>query len=137
MKTIREFAQDSNIEEGLIRAVVRQCGGWDSFKEMAPDVANYGASGGFHGFIYYTDTLAFFHKNRDEIKKACSSLAEDLGENVLDMIGGFRCIEGSTSEEVGETLYGPKSKADTQVANCLAWYALEEVCQSYTDLADH
>jgi len=28
----------------LASAVIRQCGGWESFKEMAQDVANHGAA---------------------------------------------------------------------------------------------
>lgn len=133
--TIREFARQSHINELLIRAVIRQCGGWESFQEMAQDVTNHGAAGGFHGFIYYTDTCSFYTRNRGHILAALRTLADDLGENVIDLVGGFNCLkDGCTSEEVGETLYGPPSKHDTQVANALAWFALEEVSRSFTEM---
>lgn len=56
---VTEFCNESHISAELIRAVVRQAGGWADFKEMARDVANHGADAGFHGFTYYHDTESF------------------------------------------------------------------------------
>ena len=41
-----------NIDADLIRAVIRQSGGWLSFQEMAQDIYNHGISGGFNGWIF-------------------------------------------------------------------------------------
>lgn len=49
--TLKKLVERSNIPESLIRAVVRQMGGWESFKESAPDICRGGIDGGFHGFI--------------------------------------------------------------------------------------
>jgi len=134
MKTIKEFDAASSIDTSLIRAVIRQAGGWDSFKGMAEDITNHGAAGGFHGFIYYVDTVKFYKRNRDAIMDYARDMASDLGMNVLDMIGGFNCLRDSaTSEEVGGTVYGRGAEIDTQVANALSWFALEEVARSYAD----
>jgi hypothetical protein len=68
------------------------------------------------------------------------SMAEDMGVNVLDMIGGFNCLgyyDHKTSRwtdkeghrTVAETFYGRKT--DDLVANALAWFAAEEVCRMF------
>jgi hypothetical protein len=45
--TLQKLIESTNIPESLIRATVRQSGGWAEFKEHAEDVTNHGASGGF------------------------------------------------------------------------------------------
>ncbi len=40
---LKDFVRKSHIEPTLIRAVVRQIGGFEEFKERAPDVVNHGA----------------------------------------------------------------------------------------------
>lgn len=50
---------------------------------------------------------------------------------VLAMVKGFRCADGSTVDEIGQTLWG--GEVDTTVANCLAWYAGETVAYRYSD----
>lgn len=138
MKNIKEFASRSNISEKLIRAVVRQSGGWEGFKDHAEDIANYGAAGGFLGFTYYTETCAFYARNRAAILECARNMADDLGEDLTAMVRGFNCLgDGYTSDEIGETLYGSCAKHNTYVANALSFYALEEVARAYCDaLAD-
>jgi len=134
---MQDLINNCNIPASLIRATVRQAGGWESFKEMAEDVVNHGASAGFSGFTYYTDTLAFYARQRNNIISLASNMASDYGTGVLETIQGFRCI-GSDYDlnEIGQTLYGPKSKHDTQIANCMAWFALEEVSRAYMDMME-
>ena len=138
MKTTVSFCDlcaNSSIPAKLIRATVKQCGGWANFKDMAQDVTNNGAAGGFCGFIYYSDTLEFYARNRASILSALESLANDLGEGgAIDLVRGFRCLhENATDSEIAQTLYGSKRNHDTQVANALAWFALEEVSRAYCD----
>ena len=76
---LKSFIEKSNLPEDLIRQVVRQIGGWDSFKEHALDVAMYGAAGGFGGFIYSTDTCRFYAVNRDAILEAVRRMCDDFG----------------------------------------------------------
>lgn len=132
---LKSFIEKSNLPEDLIRQVVRQIGGWDSFKEhVLHDVAMYGASGGFSGFIYYTDTCRFYAVNRDAILEMVRSMCDDFGtEEPIQFIRSFNCLKDATESEVGLTLYGTKKQHDTQVANALAWFALEEVSRSYAD----
>lgn len=135
MKTVKELISKSNIPEGLIRAVVRQSGDWEQFKESALDVVNHGADTGCNsGFIYYTDTVKFYNAYRDLILQLAGNMAEEFGQSTINMIQNFRCFNGNYSaDEIGKTLYGPKSNADTQIANALAWFALEEVARAYSN----
>ena len=130
---LKSFIEKSNLPEDLVRQVVRQIGGWDSFKEHARDVSMYGAAGGFAGFIYYTDTCRFYAVNRDAILEAVRDMCDGLGEEPIQFVRSFNCLD-ATESEVGLTLYGSKKQHDTQVANALAWFALEEVARSFEDL---
>lgn len=134
MSTLKKFIAESHIDAKLVRAVVRQIGGWESFTEKAQYVYRHGADGGFSGFSYYCDTVPFAKKNRKEIVELAKNIADDFGEGVFKMIAGFRCLSGDYSEgEIAEAIYNSKSENDTQVLNALAWFALEEVCRSYVD----
>ena len=131
---LKSFIEKSNLPEDLVRQVVRQIGGWDSFKEQARDVSMYGAAAGFAGFLYYTDTCRFYAVNRDAILEAVRDMCDGLGEEPIQFVRSFNCLKGATESEVGLTLYGSKKQHDTQVANALAWFALEEVARSFDDL---
>ncbi len=128
-----QFIKSGRVNPDMARAVIRQAGGWDSFKEMAEDVTNHGADGGFHGFIYYVDTCRFYAVNRASILAQVRTLAEELGEEPMIMVQGFRVLRDSTEEEIGLTMYGNKNQHDTQVANALAWFALEETARAFVD----
>jgi len=134
--TLKGLIESTNIPETLVRAVVREMGGWDSFKESAPDVCRGGISGGFHGFIYYTDTLRFAFTNRKDILEMATQQAKDLGTGLVEMIEGFNCFRNCkpTQAEIVMGLAGRSN--DTQVPNALAWYAGEEVARAYCDAFD-
>lgn len=128
-----QFQQHSHLSASLINAVIEQMGGYESFTDYAEDVANYGAAAGFCGFTYYSDTLPFYDANRADIKEAARNMADDMGDELVSFVRSFRCLPDSTEDEVGATLYGSAEEHDTQVANALSWFALEEVCRSYAD----
>ena len=138
MLTLKSFISQSNIDASLIRAVVRQIGGWEDFANRAESVTNNGAAGGVEGFISYYETCAFYAKNRALILELVKDMADSLGEGVLEMVQNFNCLGKDFSlDEIGETLYGNKNKHQTQVANALAWFALEEVSRAYDDFANN
>ncbi len=111
----------------LKRAVMRQFGDSESFYESVPDIANYGASCGVSGFIYYTDTVAFTKRNKAKIMQCLEELSSDCGESIISMLSQWKCLKGLTQREIMEGLYNPKSDDKTQIYNALAWYALEDV----------
>ena len=135
-KTIKNFIEYSDIDAGLIRAVVRQSGGWLSFQESAPDIANHGIAGGFGGWIYYTETCQFYAKNQSTIVDLVEDQSDEYGyHSAQDMIKSFNSIDATLSE-IGCTLYGNKRQHDTQVANVLTWFAAEEVARAFVDWSD-
>lgn len=147
-KTITEFAQRSHLPAQLIRAVVKQIGGWQSFKESAADITNHGINGGFSGFIYYTETVKFAKKHKTVILETLADLARDLGEgDEFQVIAGFNCLSTCgkpdyTPSHIAKLTHGREPKNDderddyTQIMNALAWYAGEEVARSYTSLSE-
>ena len=138
MKTLKEFINNSHLDEKLIRATVKQFGGWESFVESAQDVANHGIDGGFHGFVYYVDTVKFAKKFRKLIVDMAKQLAEDIGDGgAFALIAGFNCFQGNKFSEgdIAEAIY--TQTEDTQaVMNALAWFAGEEVARSYCDILE-
>lgn len=137
--TLGSLCENSSIPSALIRAVVRQFGGWQSFIESASDVCRVGIDGGFHGFIYNSDTEAFAKRNRAAIQQMASEQASSFGTSVTEMIQGFGCFRHGTKptdQEIGSALYAGKDVKDgCNVLNALAWYAGEEVCRAYCDLS--
>ena len=138
INTLSQFCEASHLDAKLIRAVVRQFGGWESFQESAPDVCRGGIDGGFNGFIYNADTEPFARRNRSLIAAMAQEQASDFGTSVTEMIQNFGCFRHGTKPsdaDIGSALYAGKDSKDGEpVLNALAWYAGEEVCRSYCDL---
>lgn len=137
--TLKKLINSSSIPAALIRAVVRQMGGWETFTNYAPDIARHGIDGGFNGFIYYADTLPFAKRNRADIAKMAEMQAEDFGTSVLDMVRSFGCFRQSPPDfaSISTALYGGRAQEETDtVLNVLAWYAAEEVARAYCDLVE-
>lgn len=138
--SLSALIESTNIPASLVRAVVRQMGGWESFTEAAPDICRGGIDGGFNGFIYNRDTEPFAKRNREAIAQMASEQASDFGTGVIEMIRGFGCFRHGTKptdEEIGSALYAGKDAKDGMpILNALAWYAGEEVSRAYCDAFD-
>ena len=141
--TLKSFIENSHIPATLIRAVVKNMNGWDSFKESAQDVVDHGAACGFGNFVYYMDTVAFTEKNRKVIAEYAAEQSKEIGyKDEIEMILSFKCLQDYndpiTSTEIAKSLYGKLTDADTKtiIYNALAWYALEEVARAYCDLLE-
>ena len=133
-----DFLKSANINPKLTAAVIRQFSGWETFQEKAHDVANHGISGGYCGFIYYDDTIAFAKKHKKLIIESIQQFADEIGESFTKVIADFNCLKntGITENDVITALMSPRSCDDyilQQVYNALAWYAAETVAQGYTD----
>lgn len=117
--------------EALAAAVIRQSGGWETFKENAPDISRHGIDGGFHGWTYTVDTVAFYRQNRPLILDWLAMLASDHGVDPVAMVAGWRCMEGCSQAEILATMAG--TVINNNVANGLAWGAAEEMARRYSD----
>ena len=134
-QTLNQVIRDNADYKKLINAVIDNIG-----LDSVEDVVNHGINGGFSGFIYYSDTIAFFKKHKKDILKMAENMAADLGEDMLTMIGNFNCLSSGdyrnrkpdyTPTEIGQALFNGKGEAATQVQNAMAWFAAEEVCRMF------
>lgn len=104
---------------------------------------SYGAAGGFHGFIYYTETREFFAANRagiiaairDQIDRGLWADESGAPVSVVGAVMRFSALKGEDPAEIEEAaaraLFGPLDDVrggdlDT-VANVCAWGALEDL----------
>jgi len=134
LKTTAQAISDSGIDSTLIRAVVRAIG-----RDAIQDVNAHGIDGGFSGFIYTADTVAFFKRHRKAICSLVSQAADDMGETAVDMVCRFNCLAGRDSSQfdefrpsVARCIYGGRTTDDDDVVmNALAWFAAEEVCRAF------
>lgn len=125
----------------LAPAVLRQLGGHDDAIQSAIDAANHGADGGFNGFIYWRETLAFVRVNRTAIARAIVSTANDLGETPIGLVRSFRCLrdDSFSDQAISAALWmglTDNTEATEQVEHALAWFALEEVGRAIADAAE-
>lgn len=133
-----DFLKAANINPKLASAVIRQFGGWEDFKEKAPDVANHGIEGGYRGFIYYAETAAFVKKHKKLIIENIVQLADEIGENFAKVIADFNCLKksGITENDVIIALMYTRLNDDylmREIYNALSWYVGETVANEYTD----
>ena len=133
--TLDTLKEESNLDNALIEAVIDQLGGWDDETgQTLEDIASHGIDGGFSGFIYHSDTVAFAKEHRALIARLAEEQAESFGLGVIEMVQGFGCLKDGaepfySQSEIAQCLY---SAGDiTQVMNALAWYAAEEVAREY------
>jgi hypothetical protein len=137
---ISYVAENSAWQTATVHHVVtalgcRSNGGLENIKSLSAtlaDCAKHGADGGFPGFTYYSDTLTFFRRNRQDIVKNLEILAEELGEDSISMVqhfGVFRHGIPPNPASVGRALWGTgKLKDDlTSLYNVFAWFCLEEI----------
>ena len=128
MKTKTQTLHDYPEYKTLINAVISRIG-MDSVR----DVINHGIDGGFPGFIYYSDTCAFYHQHRKAINQWIKNMADEFGQGQVEFVQNFGCLRNSDwRDEIGQCLYGGKLNDETtQVENALAWFAAEEVCRLF------
>jgi len=139
MKTVTQFIECAgHINPKLVKSVIRQFGGWQSFKDSAPDVSKHGIDGGFGGFIYYTETHKFAMSNRSLIVELLNEMADSLGEDVISMVSNFGVFRNSKMDnedrnDLYKFLGGGRPEQGT-ITNVMAWFAAEEVCRVYADM---
>ena len=124
MKTLKQVKQENPHMLKLINAVVKQLGGSEDLGHIRS------ADDGYSGFIYYSDTHQFTIKNRKEIVDLLNETADQLGEDIVNMVKNFGVFKGQMDRDELKDLYtllgGGKPEQGT-VTNVMAWFALEEV----------
>ena len=83
--------------------------------EECKSVANYGCGAGVGGFIYYSETRAFFFEHEDETEEQMDQLY--FGDKYIkEITGDDNCTV-------------------TQVINKIVWIIVEDYCQTRLQLA--
>ncbi len=130
-KTKAEVLKENSDYKTLINAVIKQLGG----TEPLSDIRNHGIQGGFAGFIYYSDTVAFANRHRSSIVRLLEQQAEELGEDVVKMVSGFgffrnNPMDADDKKDLYRYLGGGKCQ-ETTIPNLMAWFAAEEVARMF------
>lgn len=118
----------------VINAVIRKVG-----LESVEDINKYGISGGFSGFIYYTETHKFAMRYRKTIIDMLEDDAFDQGIEVIEMIshfGYFRDRHAKMDNDDRRELYaylGGGKCEPGPITNLMAWYAAEKVCYMFDE----
>jgi hypothetical protein len=134
---MKDVSERTGFPLPLLRAVARQMGGWTELRESAGDIANHGITGGFSGFIYYSETVKFYKANRAAILDLLEQQAEEFGLDPTEMVCSFNCLRtedpvnrAELHREVWRTLGGRMGPDDYWVANAMSWYAAEEAARA-------
>ena len=143
IKSLRVYIyNNSSFPERTINNVIKELGypltgKGKLFKELSADLVNCaenGANIGIGNFIYYSDTIPFYKKNRAAIVSHIERTAAEFGTDIFSMVqdfGVFRNSEKPTPTEIGKALWDKSHTYPdlTSLYNVFAWYALEEVSQ--------
>jgi hypothetical protein len=132
MKTKTQVLKENEGRKTLINAVINNIG-----MDSVMDVINHGADSGFNGFIYYYDTHKFAMRYRKLIAAWLEEEAQELGEDVISMVGNFGVFRNSPMDtddkkDLYKYLGGDKPEQGT-ITNVMAWFALEEVCRLFDE----
>lgn len=101
----------------------------DEFESTISDIIQFGINNGYGKFVYYNDTVDFFKKYRSEIITLVKEQAAEFGQNPIELVLSFNCINDDEFENVAKCLYGRLDDDCTYVANGLTWFAAETVCR--------
>ena len=98
--------------------------------ETLREVREHGAACGFHGFIYYHETCAFFDENRKEILALVSELSLDEEIHPAQFVSRMPYLNGYfLPREIECLLLGAEIEDGAMVKNAMAWLVLE--CAAY------
>lgn len=118
----------------MTRAILRHLD-----REQLADVARHGADAGWSGFTYYNETNAFYQAHKADILALAKDMASDFGQDMLELIRGFGCLQGRDGHgkrvpdyslsEIAAALHSDEGDGSTMIRNAMAWFALEEVAR--------
>lgn len=132
MKSKAQVLRDNSEYKTLINAVIKNIG-----LDSVSDVNSHGIDGGFSGFIYYSETHAFAMRYRKLIVKLLEQQADEIGEEVTEMVSHFGVfrnspIDNDDRKDLYKYLGGGRPEQGT-ITNVMAWFAAEEVCRMFED----
>lgn len=121
LKNIKEYKRntDNKLEKRVCSYVIDEWGNYDDKKHIFTDVLHYGCQSGTVGFlIYYSDTVAFYNRYKEEINSL-----------LYDLMGGIG------THDMAE-LFGDKWDNEDPLCldcynqNLMAWFGFEEAMRN-------
>ena len=119
------------MKTSLQNAILKQIG--ISKKEFKANVSDYyNASNGIPGFTFYSDTYKFAMKQQNAIVELLEEQADQLGEDVINMVSNFGIFRRDKMNKQDEKdlynyLGGNKKVTQGPITNILAWFAVEHL----------
>jgi hypothetical protein len=108
------------------------------FRELSQElkeISENGASCGWSGFTYYSDTIAFFKKHRSDIAQQMEQTAAEMGIDLIAMVqsfGVYRNNDKPTPSEVGKALWNNRIEENlSDLYDNFSKYVLEEVANTW------
>lgn len=122
----------------LASSVIKQLDGWGKFKVVAVDIANNSLDDDYHWFKDYKATVKFSKANLEQIVSLASYQAQESGQSIDEVIYGLGCMmrNGISKYAFIKSVAGIKTDVYETVMNCLARYAVEEVCDWYNHIIE-
>jgi hypothetical protein len=118
IKALKENT-DNKLTKKVYNYVISHWQDYDDKKNIFTDVLNYGCQSGIVGeLIYYSDTMAFYKKYKDEINELLSNYMNDCG--IYDFKQLFRDKWDDEDPLANETTN----------QNLLAWFGFEEALRN-------
>ena len=118
---------DTKLQNALIDQL-----GYDSLeeaKDTLKDICRGGANAGFSGFTYSAEMLEFYKKNKHSITRFLAELADDMGQEMNDMIRGFNCLKDTpvSDYELGQILFcnDYDHEMSCVIIDAVCWCAVE------------
>jgi len=117
------LANSSAMEREVIEDVISSVDSVEELKSRLDDILEHGCISGIVGsMIYYSDTIAFFERHKEEINNRLAELIENTGLNLCELFKNF-------------DNYDPLC-LDTYNQNLFAWYGYEDVCANLRDMIE-
>lgn len=128
MNSIKQVISEHEDYKTLINAVINRVG-----LESVEDINSHGISGGYGGFIYYSDTHSFAMRYRKMIVRLLEETADQLSQDVVSMVSNFGVfhhspMDAEDKKDLYKYLGGGRPDQGT-ITNVIAWFAAEEVCR--------
>ena len=117
------LADSSAMEREVIEDVISSVDSVEELKSRLDDILEHGCISGTVGnMIYYSDTVAFFERHKEEINNRLAELIESTGLNLCELFKNFDNCDPLC--------------LDTYNQNLFAWYAYEDVCANLRDMIE-
>ncbi len=106
------------------------CNEDSDFVDIMENIYNYGMENGFHGFIYYSENLTFFKKNKKIILASLENSYLDYGYScLLTGLKEIKQLQDYTFSDIAKVIYG--NSEDHIIINYLVWSFVEEEARKF------